>query len=68
MADYISCYNEKKELEHFAVPEPVYVYIQQLEHEITYKYGGVQKLYPFRFNEDTFQTVPPDPTPPPKVL
>jgi hypothetical protein len=51
MTDYISCYNEKKELEHFAVPEPVYVYIQQLEHEITYKYGGVQKLYPFRFGE-----------------
>ena len=51
MGNYISCYNEDKKLEHFAVPEPVYVYIQQLEHEITYKYGGVQKLYPFRFGE-----------------
>ena len=50
--DYISCYNEKKELEHFKVPEPVYVYILQLEHEIKYKYGGVQKLYPFRFGEE----------------
>ena len=50
--DYISCHNEKKELEHFKVPEPVYVYILQLEHEIKYKYGGVQKLYPFRFGDE----------------
>ena len=51
MPDYISCYNEKKKLEHFMVPEPIYIYIRQLEDEINYKYGGVQKLYPFRFGE-----------------
>jgi hypothetical protein len=34
------------------VPEPVYVYIRQLENEIIYKCGGVQKLYPFRFKEN----------------
>jgi hypothetical protein len=51
MSDYISCYNEKKELEHFHVPEPIFVYIRQLEDEINHKYGGVQKLYPFRFGE-----------------
>ena len=51
MSDFISCYNEKKDLEHFHVPEPVYVYVKQLEDEINYKYGGVQKLYPFRFGD-----------------
>ena len=52
MSSYICCYNtETKELEHFKVPYDVSVYIRQLEHEITYKYGGVQKLYPFRFGE-----------------
>jgi hypothetical protein len=46
----ISCYNNKtRELEHFVVPEPVFVYIRQLECEINYGRGGVQKLYPFRF-------------------
>jgi hypothetical protein len=48
---YISCYNMNRELEHFEVPEPVYVYIVQLECEIKYKYGGVQKLYDFRFGD-----------------
>jgi hypothetical protein len=41
---YISCYNnETKELEHFEVPEPVYVYIVQLENEIKYASGGVKR-------------------------
>jgi len=52
MSSYISCYNqETKELEHYEVPHDVYVYIQQLECEIKYKYSGVQKLYDFRFGE-----------------
>jgi hypothetical protein len=52
MSNYISCYNnETKELEHFEVPEPVYVYIVQLENEIKYASGGVKRLYPFRFGE-----------------
>ena len=38
-----------KELEHFEVSYPIFVYIRQLECEIKYKYGGVQKLYDFRF-------------------
>jgi hypothetical protein len=47
---YISCYNmPNKELEHFEVPDSISVYIRQLECEIKYKYGGVQKLYDFRF-------------------
>ena len=49
MSAYISCYNENKELEKFKVPKSVYNYILQLEYEIKYKRGGVQKLYPFRF-------------------
>ena len=50
MTCHISCYNNKtRELEHFVVPEPVFVYIRQLECEINYGRGGVQKLYPFRF-------------------
>lgn len=52
MSNYISCYNqETRELEHFRVPHDVYVYVCQLEYEIKYKSGGVQKLYPFRFGE-----------------
>jgi len=31
-----------RELEHFEVPEPVYVYIIQLENEIKYASGGVR--------------------------
>ena len=54
MSDFISCYNEKKELEHFKVPEPIFVYIRQLEDEINYGMGGVQKLYPGRFNGKFF--------------
>jgi hypothetical protein len=69
MSSYICCYNqETRELEHYKVPYDVSVYIKQLENEIKYSRGGVQKLYPFRFNEDTSQTVPPEPNPPPKVL
>lgn len=49
MSSYICCYNENRELEHFKVPKSVSVYIRQLECEIKYKRGGVQKLYPFRF-------------------
>jgi hypothetical protein len=49
MSDFISCYNEKRELEHFKVPEPIFVYIRQLEDEINYGMGGVQRLYPDRF-------------------
>lgn len=55
MSDFISCYNEKRELEHFHVPEPVFVYILQLEDEINYKIGGVQKLYPDRFKGKFFE-------------
>ena len=46
---YICCYNEKRELEHFEVPKSISVYIRQLECEIKYKRGGVQRLYPDRF-------------------
>jgi len=47
---YISCYNmPNKELEHFEVPDPVYVYIRQLENAIKYDTNGVKRLYPFRF-------------------
>jgi hypothetical protein len=50
---YISCYNmPNKELEHFEVPEPVYVYIVQLENEIKYASGGVKRLYDFRFGDE----------------
>ena len=51
MTNYISCDNMNRELEHFAIPEPVYVYIIQLENEIRYASGGVKRLYPFRFGE-----------------
>ena len=50
MSNFISCYNKNKELQHFKVPYEVYVYIRQLEFEIKYKRGGVQKLYSDRFN------------------
>lgn len=50
MSSYISCYNqETRELEQFKVPKSVYVYVIQLECEIKYGRGGVQKLYPGRF-------------------
>ena len=50
MSSYICCYNqETRELEHFKVPEPISVYIRQLECEIKYGRGGVQRLYPDRF-------------------
>jgi hypothetical protein len=53
MSSFISCYNqETRELEHYKVPEPVYVYIVQLENEIKYASGGVKRLYPFRFGEE----------------
>ena len=55
MSAHISCYNENKELEHFQVPYSVYVYIIQLECEIKYGRGGVQKLYPGRFNGKFFE-------------
>jgi hypothetical protein len=41
-----------KELEHFEVPYPVYVYIRQLENAIKYGSGGVKRLYSFRFGEE----------------
>ncbi len=43
------------ELEHFKVPKSVSVYIRQLECEIKYGRGGVQKLYPGRFNGKFFE-------------
>ena len=52
MSSHICCYNENKELEHFKVPDPVFLYIIQLECEIKYGRGGVQKLYPGRFNHN----------------
>ena len=52
MSNFISCYNKNKELQHFEVPYEVYVYICQLESEIKYKRGGVQRLYDFRFGEN----------------
>jgi hypothetical protein len=55
MTCHISCYNNKtRELEHFKVPKSVYVYVIQLECEIKYGRGGVQKLYPGRFNGKFF--------------
>lgn len=51
MSCSICCYNENRKLEHFKVPEPIFVYIRQLEDEINYGMGGVQKLYPFRFGK-----------------
>ena len=48
--NYICCYNENKEMKHFEVPSAVYVYIHQLENEIKYGFGGVQKQYPGRFD------------------
>lgn len=35
------------------VPEEVYIYIKQLEQEITYNLGFVKKAYPERFDIDT---------------
>lgn len=35
--------------EHFEVPEPMYVYIRQLENEILFSTGVVKKLYKDRF-------------------
>ena len=53
---YISCYNmPNKELEHFEVPYPIFVYIRQLECEIKYSSGGVKKLYPFRFGVEEWE-------------
>lgn len=54
MSSFISCYNQNKKLEHHQVPDPVYDYILQLECEIKYGSGGVQKLYPFRFGEKLY--------------
>jgi hypothetical protein len=52
MSSFISCYNqETRELEHYKVPDPVYIYIRQLENAIKYGSGGVKKLYDFRFGE-----------------
>lgn len=46
---FICCYNENKDLEHFPVSKFVYDYIRQLENEIKYSKGDIQKLYDFRF-------------------
>ena len=52
---YISCYNMPyKDLQHFEVPEPVYIYIRQLENEIINRNGAVQRLYPGRFERKAF--------------
>jgi hypothetical protein len=46
----ISCYNQLGELEHFKVPEAVYLYIQQLEHYIKYPdYSNLKEMYKDRF-------------------
>lgn len=51
MKHYICCYSPySKKLTHFEIPYEVSVYIRQLEAEILYSSGGVQQLYPFRFN------------------
>ena len=48
----ISCYNMPyKDLQNFEVPDPVYIYIRQLENEIINRNGAVQRLYDFRFGE-----------------
>jgi hypothetical protein len=49
---YISCYNMNRELEHYKVPDPVYIYIRQLENAIKYDTSGVKRLYSFRFGEE----------------
>ena len=47
---YISCMRMPyAELEYFEVPEPVYMYIRQLENEIVFSTGAVKKLYKDRF-------------------
>ena len=59
MSSYISCYNqETRELEQFKVPKSVYVYVIQLECEIKYGRGGVQKLYPGRFEVRKMTEIP----------
>jgi len=56
---YISCYNMPyKDLQHFEVPEPVYIYICQLENEIINRNGAVQRLYDFRFGENYGNNTP----------
>ena len=55
-SSYICCYNQgTRELEHFKVPYSISVYIRQLECEIKYGRGGVQKLYPGRFDGKFFE-------------
>ena len=55
MSAHICCYNENKELEHFKVPDPVFLYIIQLECEIKYGRGAIQQLYPGRFDGKFFE-------------
>ena len=57
MSSYICCYNDKRELEHFEVPGPVYVYVKQLENEIKYGLGGVKRRYDFRFGEEVNESL-----------
>jgi hypothetical protein len=42
-----------KELQHYEVPEQVYIYVRQLENEVINRNGAVQRLYPFRFGGNT---------------
>jgi hypothetical protein len=50
---YVSCMRMPyAKLEHFEVPEPVYVYIRQLEAEILFNKGVVQRLYRHRFTNN----------------
>lgn len=52
MSDFISCYNiDTKELEHFKVPESVYVYIKQLESAITGSPNHIKRKYYPRLGE-----------------
>lgn len=49
----ISCYNEKKELQHFSVPKEVYIYVRQLECYAKYpEISKLNELYPVRFSKE----------------
>ena len=55
MYHFIQCYDKySRQLKWFQVSESVSIYIKQLECEIKYKTGGIQKLYPTRFEKNCF--------------
>jgi len=52
MSNLISCYDlETKKLEHFKVPEAVYVYVKQLESAIIYSPNHIKRKYYPRLGE-----------------